>query len=69
MLLVALDTLLYWFLEWCQPAAEVGISKSDVEKSKAKEKESKMTFGRKHLYNPLWSFQGTTHSLAQTVSE
>jgi len=23
MLLVALDTLLYWFLEWCQPAAEV----------------------------------------------
>lgn len=32
MLLVALDMLLYWFLEWCQPAAEVGPdgSKSEV---------------------------------------
>ena len=31
MLLVALDMLLYWFLEWCQPAAEVGPDGSKAE--------------------------------------
>ena len=50
MLLVALDMLLYWFLEWCQPAAEVGPmgpSQRWLDKIKVNGKESNMRFGRR----------------------
>ena len=55
MLLVALDTLLYWFLEWCQPAAEVGPdgSKSEVVGHKIKVNERNQTWGLEgEAYNP-----------------